>query len=106
MRAVVIHLTRNIKISGNYESTGWGCRVLIAQTYDDSIKSLRRGYANMRGVEFENCGQFDTENAGLDFFYLNTNDPALQRTSTIIGNSFHDANGMLLNARQSNNLLI
>jgi hypothetical protein len=30
MRAIVGHLTRNIKISGNQESTGWGCRVLIA----------------------------------------------------------------------------
>lgn len=30
MRAVVGHLTRNIKISGNKESTNWGCRVLVA----------------------------------------------------------------------------
>jgi hypothetical protein len=30
MRGVVAYLTRNIKIQGNRESTGWGCRVLVA----------------------------------------------------------------------------
>jgi hypothetical protein len=48
-------------------------------------------------VEFDNCGQFDTERAALDFYYLS--DTANRRQSTIFGNSFHDSNGMLLTAR-------
>jgi hypothetical protein len=71
-RAGVGLLSRNIKISRGPDPDGWGCRVLIysyieiplviTSTY---IPKVRNGYAILDGVEFENCGQYDTGYAGL-----------------------------------------
>ena len=67
MRTGVGHLTRNIKISGNVESTGWGCRVLIYSFNETGAPIESRGYATLNGVEWINCGQFDSTKAALDF---------------------------------------
>lgn len=72
MRALVGLLTRNVKVSGSKDSD-WGCRVLVTQFSD--VKKItkdktRRGVAIIQGVEFEHCGQFDTDRGGLNFYYL------------------------------------
>lgn len=60
MRAVVGHLTRDIKIEGGEDKVdGLGCRVLIYQ-FDEppeaGLPAPRRGYTILHGVEFNNCG--------------------------------------------------
>ena len=67
-----------------------------------SSNKIRRGSVNIQGVEFDHCGQFDTDRAALNFFYLNG--PRMQ--SIVRGNSFHDSKGELLNAVQSHDLRI
>jgi hypothetical protein len=56
---------------------------------DTAAKAVRRGYANIFGTEFINCGQFDTERGGLNFWYVNDK----RILSNVIGNSFHDSQG-------------
>ena len=60
MRAVVGHLTRKIKIEGGPSVNGLGCRVLIYYFTEPVDGIPRKGYAILHGVEFNNCGQYDT----------------------------------------------
>ena len=47
MRALVIHLTRNIQIKGIADYSNWGCRIMVTQFNDtiDGVQVVRRGYA-------------------------------------------------------------
>jgi hypothetical protein len=65
MRTPVGHLTRNFQIRGS--DGDWGGRLLVYQTTGEDDEILK-GSVNLRGVEFINMGQKDTENGGgLDF---------------------------------------
>jgi hypothetical protein len=84
MRAVVGHLTRNVKIIGTTEG-GYGAHIQIyhwqfkdSENEDVSI----RGSAYFDGVEFVNCGQRDSPNAAIHI--LNTNSEGL---ATVLMNS-------------------
>jgi hypothetical protein len=56
MRATVGHLTRNIKIIGGPSAQGLGGRMLIYQFEDLNLGFPYRGYAILKGVEFNNMG--------------------------------------------------
>ncbi len=113
MRAAVGLLTRSIQIKGDSENGNkWGCHVLIYQFEEkrldsngQSVKKIRRGRANLAGVEFENCGQYDTEKAGLNFQLLNSDD-YISYGSSVVGCSFHDSEGFLLNSDRSFNITV
>ncbi|CAD8206675.1 unnamed protein product [Paramecium pentaurelia] len=92
-RATVLHLTRNIRISG----ATWGARVLV-YSFTERTR-LRRGYVQLQGVEFINVGQVNKEFAGLDFQSAVGGDPA--PSSDIIGCSFHDSDGYLFKVEDS-----
>ncbi|CAK63336.1 unnamed protein product (macronuclear) [Paramecium tetraurelia] len=106
MRAVVGHLTRKIKIEGGPSVHGLGCRVLIYQ-FEEPEANLgfpRRGYTVLHGVEFNNCGQYDTQRSGLDF--RNLNSEIIKTPSEVIGCSFHDTTGMLMTIQNSQYITI
>lgn len=75
MRGTVGHITRNIKISGNYEESNWGGHLQFYhyKHKDDKlgIDIDARGSAHIQGVEFENMGQRGDENAGIHFLMTN-----------------------------------
>jgi hypothetical protein len=99
MRAIVGHLTRNIKIEGGASTSGLGGRVLIYHFIEPVEKIPRRGYAILHGVEFINCGQFNSDKSGLDFRYLNSE--IVKTPSEVIGCSFHDSLGILFTIQNS-----
>ncbi|CAD8161606.1 unnamed protein product [Paramecium octaurelia] len=106
MRSLVGHLTRKIKIEGGPSKHGLGCRVLIYQ-FEEPEANLgfpRRGYTILRGVEFNNCGQYDTSRSGLDFRNLNSD--IIKTPSEVIGCSFHDTTGMLMTIENSQYILV
>lgn len=99
MRAVVGHLTRNIVIEGSTDDDD-GCRVVVYQ-FDEtpSLGFPRRGYAQLHGVEFKNCGSKDKSQSGLDF--LNLNSAIIKTPSVVTGCSFHHGKGILMSAINS-----
>lgn len=63
-------LTRNIKITAGPDPDNWGCRVLVYgynEIHEDiTIPPIwRNGYAKLKGVEFDKCGQYDSTYAAL-----------------------------------------
>jgi hypothetical protein len=103
MRTGVAHLSRNIKISGNKEGKGWGCRVLVYAFTEEGESMQSHGYARLDGVEFENCGQFDSSRAALD---LRSLDDTVDLPNVIKRSSFHDSTGMQISAQNSYALTI
>jgi hypothetical protein len=92
-RSAVGHLTRNIKISGGADVHGWGAHVLIlgyTQIFSDFSTNLLKGYAKLDGVEFKNCGQYDTQKAGLKI--VRTGSP--EKSTSITNSAIHHCNGM------------
>lgn len=100
LRAQVLHLTRNIKITGDTSSDGYGCRVVnyFYKILTDSngvalptaSQSLLHGTVNWSGVEMANCGQSD-QGSGLEFL-LDSADTS-NTYSSVVSSSFRDCNG-------------
>ncbi|KAM3144741.1 hypothetical protein pb186bvf_003050 [Paramecium bursaria] len=104
MRSSVGHLTRNIKIQAGPDSTNLGFRILVYQ-FDDTIINLpRRGRAVFSGVEFINGGQINTDNGAVDI--QNLNYKPFDQPTVITGCSFHDSQGMFINAQASQNISV
>jgi hypothetical protein len=64
------HLTRNIKIKGNEDEHGWGCRVFVygyLETSSSAPPVVRNGQGIFDGVEFDGCSQYDSTYAALRF---------------------------------------
>lgn len=63
-------LSRNIKITPGPDPDNWGCRVLV-YGYNEISDDLsipptwKNGYAKLKAVEFDRCGQIDTTLAAL-----------------------------------------
>jgi hypothetical protein len=72
IRAEVVHLSRNIKVSGTNEDR-WGGHVVTAHNEDTQFLAgqlatvTRRGWAKIDSVEFVNCSQYDTDKAAVRF---------------------------------------
>ena len=63
-------LTRNIKISPGPDADNWGCRVLVYgyRQISDNLNIppvWKNGYAKLKGVELDRCGQYDSTYAAL-----------------------------------------
>jgi len=98
IRAEVIHLTRNIKVTGTNQDR-WGAHVVTAHNKDSQflngqLKTItRKGYAVIDHVEFVNCSQYDTDKAAVrfaDISALDTNDTR----SSITNSAIHDGLGI------------
>jgi len=72
IRAEVVHLTRNIKVTGSNEDR-WGAHVVTAHNdestfvNDNIVTITRKGWAHIDHVEFANCSQYDTDKASVRF---------------------------------------
>jgi hypothetical protein len=70
-RAGVGKLNRNIRITKGPDANGWGCQVLIYSYLEipagAALPAYKTGYAILDGVEFDECAQYDTMQAGLRF---------------------------------------
>ena len=98
IRAEVIHLTRNIKVTGTNQDK-WGAHVVTAHNKDSQFLNgqlrtiTRRGYAVIDHVEFVNCSQYDTEKAAVrfaDISGLNSSDTR----SSVTNSAVHDGLGI------------
>lgn len=97
-------MNRNIKISADIGDNDWGCRVLIYGFFDSIENMWKSGYARMKGVEFENCGQYNSTEAGLKIYSVGNDN---NRIVTKIENSvFRNCLGMCLFIKDSSNLQI
>lgn len=61
-RTAIGHLTRSIKIISG-EDTEWGFKIITNSWLDGEVP--RYGLLTLDGVEFDEGGQYDTENAAL-----------------------------------------
>jgi hypothetical protein len=79
-------LSRNILIQGTGQG-GWGGWIIVTQISDAT--GLERGNALLYGVELNNMGQFDTDQAGLSFVQLSK-----AATNSIVKySSIHNSDG-------------
>lgn len=66
-----------------------------------------RGVAVLEGVEMENMGQHDSENAGLHILYTNLQSSNDYDKMTILkGSSIHDCDGFCVNGNLAHNVEI
>lgn len=99
MRAEVSVLNRNVVIKGTSDNN-WGCRVLIAGYDNSDVNPVQkiRGFVNLNNVEFNYCGQKDTEHGALDFV------GAIEQEQRVIGCSIRNGLGWGINMDRSQNL--
>lgn len=64
-----------------------------------------RGSIHLEGVELENMGQHDSENAGIHITYTNIVQDVME-TSVVKGSSIHDCNGYCMFAYYSNQVIV
>lgn len=64
MRAIVGHLTRNIKIQGT-GTDNWGGHILVYHWIDESKQINARGSIQLESVELSFMGKRDVEKAGI-----------------------------------------
>lgn len=107
LRAQVLHLTRNIKISGEVLSgdNQWGCRVLTynwvvevdsnGQLLDDNLQTRLRGIVTWNGVEMDGCGQANTVRGALDFTKATADAKGI--VSTVKNSAIHNCPGYCSN---------
>lgn len=88
MRAIVGHLTRNIKIQGS-STDNWGGHIYVYHWIDDKQGIDSRGSIQLESVELYNMGKRDVEKAGITFFQTNTKG----LTSIIRDSAIHDCVG-------------
>lgn len=105
LRSEVVHLTRNIVISGTDEDN-WGGRILVYLWSGAGFAF--RGQVELDGVELINMGQRDSGNAGLDFRALGRatgvdySSPSTQTDRSFLRNSaVHDCAGVCLKSEDS-----
>mmetsp|Transcript_43997 Transcript_43997/g.58365 ORF Transcript_43997/g.58365 Transcript_43997/m.58365 type:complete len:281 (-) Transcript_43997:2481-3323(-) len=75
MRGEVMLLTRNIMITPSEDQNSthvthpdpWPCRVLVADFFEPSDLTLRKGEIHWDSVSIHKCSQTDTEHAALKF---------------------------------------
>ena len=91
-RARVGHLTRNIKFVAGADS-GWGYTLVQYGFMDTDTDVIKTGNLILKGVEFVNGGQYDTEEAALMI-----KDIRINTTSTLITDStFHNCQDFCMN---------
>jgi hypothetical protein len=66
IRAEVVMLSRNIKISGE-DVEAWGCQFVTSDYQDLSSITFYSGSTILDNVEIYNCSQYDTEKAAIRF---------------------------------------
>lgn len=96
MRAIVGHLTRNIKIQGS-ETDNWGGHIYVYHWIDNTQQINTRGTIWLESVELYNMGKRDVEKAGIQFFNTNTDGD----TSIVRDSSIHDCVGQCVHAEYS-----
>eukprot|EP01016_Furgasonia_blochmanni_P030603 TRINITY_DN3178_c0_g3_i6.p1 TRINITY_DN3178_c0_g3~~TRINITY_DN3178_c0_g3_i6.p1 ORF type:complete len:1090 (-),score=393.49 TRINITY_DN3178_c0_g3_i6:117-3386(-) len=102
MRAEVGLLTRNIQIRSVFESSQptYGCKIQIAE-YPEG-EWVRRGQIVFDGVEIQNCGQPDTNNAAVNFEQISKEGEA----SIVSRSAIHGSNAYHLNILGAQNIVV
>ncbi|KAM3135691.1 hypothetical protein pb186bvf_012217 [Paramecium bursaria] len=97
MRAIVGHLTRNIKIISGQNQNGYGCRITV-EKYNENI-----GYLKLRGVEIQKCGQpYADESPALDIISMSSDNYIYLIDSC----SIHHSSGTQLRIQKSKSIQI
>jgi len=96
LRAVVAVTSRNVIIRGSNEDN-WGGRVLVYWWFsEDIVKGSvdQKGLVLFDGVEFDNMGQRDVDQAGLDFRSVSKIPTDNLDRSLLINSVMHDCIGL------------
>lgn len=116
LRAQVLHLTRNIKITGEVITgeLAWGCRVLTynwivetdasGEVLDENLQTRLRGIVTWDGVEMSGCGQANTVRGALDFTKATADSKAI--VSTVKNTAIHNCPGYCSNIEESADISI
>lgn len=100
MRATVSHITRKIRIMRGNDTEKWGFRATVYSFQDGSV--LRTGRAVLKGVQFIEGGQAETQNSAIEFIGTANE----ERDSIVSGCSFVECRSYCLRTSKALNVTV
>ena len=97
IRAEVLMLSSNVKVTSEDSGDGWGCAI-VTSDFRESNGVWREGETFMDNVEVYNCSQYDTFRAALRF------DGAKTKKSEVTNSAFHHGLGKGFQIYNSKNI--